>query len=358
MRHSLPALAFLIACGATEPEKPACTLSLDTLDGSMWVMDDPQADGTSKPNLQARMKFRTEDGQLKLDYTVKDPLNTYVFDCTTKGEGDDAELECFEAPRVADWCMALEAFDEGTCTPPALRDFGISDAVSKGDLLAEIKKAKAQVKAWKKDGQWDRQKLVRNNVGNPLQGRVYVAVNSRTCTLKITDNYMTIYNGEQREDSNPVGTNPFVAYEGGELLFESCGPGRIVADLEVEELPETIPAPAPHEFGAQIWYHYLGKDLVKPEEGCTYSMDTYAQWKALEAGVDVPVVDGKVVWKASHTFGDADKDALHQLNPVGPIGLFSMVRHKECAGKKEKVDTVCGVANYIADPSFMPVAKE
>ena len=244
MRTALSILipvAFLASCGGVEPAAPpppACTLSLDGLGGTTWVMDDPQAEGGSKPNNQARMRFVNEDGALKLDYTVKDPVNSYSFDCAKKGEGDSAELECFEPPRLVDWCYALEAWEEGACTPPALAEYGIPDSVSKGEVVKAIKEAKGQIKEWQKAGVWDRQKLMRNNLGNPLQGRVYVAVNSRTCTLKITDNYMTIYNGQQKEDSNPVGTNPFVKYEGGELLFESCGPGRIVADLETEELPK------------------------------------------------------------------------------------------------------------------------
>ena len=143
-------------------------------------------------------------------------------------------------------------------------------------------------------------------------------------------------------------------YEGGELLFESCGPGRIVADLETEELPKSLPAPGQHEFGTDIWFHYIGKDLVKPEAGCTYSMDTWAQWKPVAQGVEVSEADGKLAWKASHNFGEADKEALHQVNPVNPMGIFSMVRYKTCGEKKEKVDTVCGVAAYVGDPAFLP----
>ena len=87
-------------------------------------------------------------------------------------------------------------------------------------------------------------------------------------------------------------------------------------------------------------------------------MDTWAQWKPVDKGVEAPVADGKVVWKAKHNFGDADKEALHQINPASPMGIFSMVRYKECAGKKEKVDTVCGVAAYVNDPAFMPPPPE
>jgi hypothetical protein len=354
--RTLPLIILLAACGGEPPEppKPACTLSLDGLEGTTWVMDDPQPDGTTKENLMARMQFRTEDGQLKMDYTVKSPVNSYTFDCTRKGEGGGAELECFEPPRIKDWCLALEAFEEGSCTPPELREYGIPDSVSKSDVVKAIKEAKAEVKKMKEAKAWEKSRIRYNNLGNPLQGRVYVAVNARTCTLKITDNYMTIYNGEQKEDSNPVGTNPFVKYEAGPLLFESCGPGRIVADLETEELPDKLPAPPKHEFGTDIWYHYVGGESIKPEDGCAYSMDTWAQWKPVSTGVEAPIVDGKVVWKAKHAFGDADKDALHQGNPMAPMGVFSMVRYKDCAGKKEKIDTVCGVASYVADPAFMP----
>lgn len=357
--RTLPLLALIVACtGPTEPETPPCTLTLDGLEGTTWVMDDPQPEGGTKANLQARMQFRTEDGQLRMDYTVKDPVNSYTFDCTKKGEGEDAELECFEPPRIKDWCLALEAWEEGACTPPALREFGIPEEVSKTDVVAAIKEAKAHIKELKDNEAWDKRRLAYNNLGNPLQGRVYVAVNTRTCTLKITDNYMTIYNGDQREDSNPVGTNPFVKYEEGELLFESCGPGRIVADLETEELPKELGAPGQHEFGTEIWYHYVGGEHVEAEEGCTYSLDTWAQWKPKDKGLEQEIIDGKVHWKASHTFGEEDKEALHQLNPMKPMGIFSMVRYKECGGEKEKLDTVCGVAAYVSDPAFMPPPPE
>ena len=53
-------------------------------------------------------------------------------------------------------------------------------------------------------------------LGNKLQGILYVKVDESACRLKVTDNYMTMFNGERKEDSNPNGTNPFVKNTLGE----------------------------------------------------------------------------------------------------------------------------------------------
>jgi hypothetical protein len=172
------------------------------------------------------------------------------------------------------------------------------------------------------------------------------------CQLSVTDMYMTIYEGSRVEDSNPVGTNPFIQST-VDYDFEHCTDPTALFDFNSATLPEdktTIPPRRMYELNQTVYYHYIGQKETKATEGCTYSADTYAQWKPLSTGQEVAVsADGVVQWNMSHAWSNLDE--LKVVNDQSPAGVMKMVRYKTCAdGKKETIDVLCNPSFVVAPP--------
>jgi hypothetical protein len=312
------------------PEKPACSLSMDTLNDTVWLMADPQADKTTFNNPMARLKFYDDAGVQKVKYTVKSISDVYDYTC----EQTERELVCKEKAKPKDWCQSLEVFRAGACNVEALRKFGATGTDE--ELTKAVEEGRKTVAGYRNTKDWDHFKLNNNNLGNKLQGQLYAKVNTRRCNLTITDMYMTIYDGKKVEDSNPVGTNPFERSE-EEYLWEHCDDGLSMADLETAEQPRLdVPNKGAHALANPVYYHYLGKKNIKPEEGCSYSMDTWAQWRRAGTNIAVtPDEKGKLYWTTSHTWQSLEKQ---------PVGIFNMLHYKTCAdGKREKINSLCNV---------------
>ncbi|MCK6502940.1 hypothetical protein L6R53_06010 [Myxococcota bacterium] len=320
MRSPLPlALALplaLVACqekgsgitvggsGAVE----GCTLTLDGLKDSQWVMLKTMPDKTEVPDHRTRMKFIEEGGQTKVMYNVGSLSDVYTYGCTKSGD----ELTCREVARPRDWCQAL-LVGGGECTAEVLK--GYDPTMTDEEVAKAIEEANANVTKYKGGADWKQFELNNNNLGNKLQGLLYIKVDDRKCRLRITDNYMTIYNGKKVEDSNPVGTNPFVKHEGGELLWEHCKDGGDVATLASPDYPTdlaNVPVIREAALGQEVHFHYLGQDGRAPVEGCEYSYDLWFDGTAPQRGLKPETVDvgGKpeLRWHWAHTWSEPNKD--------------------------------------------------
>ncbi len=347
----LAASLLLSGCGGdtttAKPEAAECDLSFDTLDGKTFAMLEALPDATYRENVQARLRFAKKDGELVGKYTVSSVSDVYDYECgAPEGEGEDTEMYCAEKERAADWCQALLVNEVGSCSKKELRKLGIKK-LTDDELNEEIKKAKATVKKYKNTPNWDKFVLNNNNLGNKLQGRLYVKIDSKKCRLSLSDMYFTIYNGKGIEDTNPVGINPFVETN-EELLFEHCTEGRtFVGDLNTPEPPKNlkdIPFKRPHFVGKPIYYWYLGEKGVKAEEGCTYSMDTWVNWRPNEKDIEVTPDDkGVLKWHFTHTYGEDDLVTVQGM----PAGVISMVRYQTCGSKDKEIITVGCQAGVI-----------
>jgi hypothetical protein len=347
---ALTSLALLVAC--SEPtttlskEKKSCDLDINALDGTSWVMLEAMPGNTTRENAQARLKWEMRDGKMKALYTVKSISDVYTYDC--KLNEARKEWECFEPPKLKDWCQALEVNAENSCTPEKLREFGAADSTDQ-ELADAIKAAKETVAKFRGQPTWPQFQLNNNNLGNKLQGILFAKVDAKQCNLSVSDMYMLIYNGVRKEDFNPVGRNAFVKTD-KPYQWEHCEKSLDLLDWKEATLPDakvlaTIdPMDRKNErvysVGETVHYHYMLEVGKKAEAGCTYSFDSYAQWEPVKQGQAVSPNDkGELTWTDSHTWSDIGP--LEAISPAMPIGVYTMVRWKDCNGKKEKIDVQC-----------------
>lgn len=318
------------------PASGDCTLSLDTLDGTTWVMEKVNPDKSVEPDIATRLRFFNEGGQLKANYNVGSVSDMYTYECTRK----ETELDCRESPKLKDWCQSLAVAEGSECTAEKLKEWAPN--ASDADIEAAMKAASETVATYKDKPEWKQFAFNNNNLGNKLQGLLYVRVYERKCNLQITDMYMTIYNGKRVEDSNPVGTNAFVKHT-EELSWEHCtDAGDLFArkDAAFPEKEEDIQACYPNRgcsFSATepVHYYYLGADGREAKPGCTYSYDLALNGKPLSKDNAAEVVDYKgkpeVRWHYQHTYTAPGQQVL------------LMTRYATCDGKKEKVETSCNL---------------
>jgi len=308
---------------------------LDGLAGQELVMYEAQPGGTSIANPMARGRFRMDGDVLKLDYTTKSPSDVFEYTCKTK----DDKVICRDERNLLGWCAALEGHEAGSCTKSRLRSLGAKHETDE-ELLEVMHTAHdARVEA-ERAGAGAVFSMVNNNLGNKLQSVVYVEVLEASCQYVLTDNYRALYNARWVEDSNVVGTNPFTSGE-GEYLWETCTDVQSLVGTTSAERPAAPPAPEAHDVGEQMHYHYMGETATQPEDGCTYTADTYAQWRPLEKGRAIAAgEDGRLDWDSGYAWPDLAP--LKMANPASPTGIYSLLRYKKCGdAEPELIDTVC-----------------
>ncbi len=281
-----------------------CALTADTLAGTEWLFLKANPDKTEVPEHSTRLKFYDEGGKLKARYNVGSVADMYTYNCEKKG----VEQICKEEPKTKDWCQALLA-GGAECTAESLR--AIDANLTDDEIKKAIEEATANVAKYKDKPEWKSFMLNNNNLGNKLQGLLYVKVDEKTCRIRVTDNYMTIYNGKRVEDSNPAGTNPFVKNEMGELLWEHCtNPVDLVALTSADwpEKPEEVTTVIKHAAGSTVHYWNLAKDTLAPVEGCSYSYDVWQDGKpvkkGLSPGLDATGATPRLKWLYSHTWNE------------------------------------------------------
>jgi len=363
----------LTACEPSEPPKPECDVTYRTLAGTQWVMWEAMPGGTNRANPRARMKFYKEDGLLKVDYSVGSPYEMHTYDCIVGPQ----EVKCAEEPKLFDWCLSLEAWQEGACNANKLREIAGGTELEAKDIAqaqVDVGKEMELAKEKFKDNpqMMARYKASKNFLGNKLQGLLTVRVRPEKCQLIVDDQYMTLHNGERIVDSNPVGTNPFVQDKDGTWLWENCMEGTRFLALAQETAPtdeELQQIDPKRAFGKSdtVHYHYIGLKSLEAEEGCTYTADEWVQWQPGQKGVQMEVVDCKatvpseedpekgkeitkcVQWTGSHTWAE-QMDALKFVadDENVPRAFYGLTRYKQCEGKeKEEIDTICAAARIM-----------
>ena len=302
----------------------ACDLTADTLAGTEWVYLKANPDKTETPDHATRLKFVSEGGKLMAKYNVGSVADMYDYHCEKKGE----EQICKEKPKVRDWCQALLA-GGAECNAEALRK--IEPSLTDDEINEAIKEAEANVAKYKDTPQWKSFVLNNNNLGNKLRGLLYVKVDTKRCRLRVTDNYMTLYNGKRMEDSNPAGTNPFVKNEMGELLWEHCTNQVDLIAKTSADLPEDTQTVTKHGADAEVHYWYVGGDVLAPVEGCDFSYDIWHDGKPVSKG-NKPELDesGKqpiLKWHKAHTWGSP--------SPTGAGNVATWVISKSCDSEEK-----------------------
>jgi len=312
-----------------------CELSMDGLADSEWVILKINPDKSTNPDHSARLKFVKEDGKLQAKYNVQSVADMYTYRCEKTKED---KVTCREKPRVKDFCQALEA-GGSKCDTATLKTF-LPDATDK-ELEEGIKKGMEVVNKYKDKPEWKQFQAQNNNLGNKLRGILYAKLDSKRCQIRLTDNYMTVYNGKKVEDSNPVGTNPFVKNEMGELLWEHCDNRNDFLPLSKGTFPDD-PAnvrPEPQQaVGKEVHFWYLAGDAIAPTEGCTYKYDLWLDGKSLAKDqTPAQVDDGKggkrLEWHYAHTFSDPSPNALGNV--------VSAVVNTSCPGKEPQKKVAC-----------------
>ncbi|RME20873.1 MAG: hypothetical protein D6798_19465 [Deltaproteobacteria bacterium] len=276
-----------VGSGAVE----GCDLAIDKLADTTWVMLRPLPDKSEIKDPRTRMRILKEDGQFKVKYNVGSLADVYTYGCEIQGE----ELICAEEAKLRDICQAL-LVGGAECTAETLQKYEKSATAE--EVAKAIEEATANVEKYRNTDKWKQFELNNNNLGNKLQGRLYIKVDTRKCRLRVTDNYMTIYNGKEVEDSNPVGTNPFVKWDGGELLFEHCTDSGDIAPMRSAEYPadlnnvETIGREGV-SYGEEVHFWYLGQDARDVVDGCKVTYDLWFDGQNPQKGLEPEVVEVK-----------------------------------------------------------------
>lgn len=312
----------------------------DDLNGSTWVYNMLATDGsgTREEDIKTRVMFFKEGEQLKAKYTVGSYSDVYTYTCNERA----GELACFEEPKVKDWCQALMVVDK-ECTFEKLS--GWDSNLTQAEFDEGFKAAQENIEKYKAGDQWEQFVFNNNNLGNKLQGRLYAKIKTEKCYLQVTDNYMTIFDGEKKEDSNPVGTDQFVLSE-QELMFEHCTDSSDLVPMKVEAFPETAEAVQPCipnrncGFAGEetAYFHYIGIDGRETKEGCTYSYDVWADWVPKDKGQAAEIVEFNGKNEARYGFS-MSFPASETGEPEAHV--VEMVRYAECDGKKEQVEVAC-----------------
>jgi hypothetical protein len=319
-----------ITIGGKPKAVEGCTLSFDTLHDTEWLFLRANPDKTETPDHHTRMKFQSEGGALKVKYNVGSISGMYDYNCNKNGE----ELLCLEEPKVKDWCQALVA-GGAQCTPEALR--GIDPNLTDEQIAKGSAEAEEVMKKYRDTPDWDKFKFQNNNLGNKLQGILYVKIDPRSCRLRVTDNYATIYNGKKVEDSNPAGTNPFVKNEQGELLWRTCDNAVDLVSLEGAEYPAdpgNTQHVGRHTVGKEVHTWLLHEPARVPKEGCTYTFDTWIDGKPAQKGLVPELVDVKggkeLRWHFAHTFAEPTAQVVQVL-----------IAEQDCGGTRSTLVSAC-----------------
>jgi len=335
-------LFILSGCSGDDKEKKRitlgkksgeCSLSFDTLDGTEWVYLRANPDRTDTPDpMQGRIKFAADGGEISAVYNVGSRSDLYEYECDTPTE---TRMICREKSHAKDYCQALAVAGK-TCTAESLR--AIDSSLTDEEVAKGIEEGMANVTKYKGTPKWDHFVFNNNNLGNKLFGQLYVKITKRNCGLRITDNYVTVYNGKKIEDSNPNGTNAFVKNELGELLWEHCTESSNLIALDTADFPKD-PKNARHmgrwAAGKDVNFWYLGADAMVAPEGCTYNFDTWLDARPLkkDQSPGTHKLKGKDVltWHFAHKWDKA---------PTMPA-VVTMVRNKVCGGKVELDQASC-----------------
>lgn len=327
---TLAALALSTGCPSGEEEvveeKAACDLTLDTLAGKTFVRQVRTPDGKSwEEDTWARARFFADGDKLKVKYNTRALVDMYTYSCEkTKGE----QFCRADNPDLAQWCRTLYAAS-GVCSGADIAQFTGAPLADANAAAAEVNASIAKMT----DDQKAALKASFSQPNNQLRGVLHVKINEEECRINVKDLYQTMTFGELRELENIVGNSRFVMSD-ADLVFEACSSkeqNAIVA-LPTPDAKDIKPGQGKLKWntGETIPFKYAGETNVKPEEGCTYTMDTWVGYAPKEKGV---AVSGEPLdWSFSHSF---DKPGRHVVH---------IYQNKACGGGEPALSNVtCAV---------------
>ncbi len=311
-----------------------CTLSLDGIAGTEWLYLRANPDKSESPDIKTRLKFVSEGGAIHAKYNVGSLSDMYDYTCAVEGD----EMVCKQQPNVVEWCKAMIAAGD-ECTAEALK--AQEPALSDKEIEDGIKAANADFASAKSRNYEKGFKQQYNNMGNKLRGVLYVKVDARKCRLRVQDMYRFYYNGKWGEDSNPAGINPFVKNDQGELLWDHCDNPLDLVDLKSAEYPSdpaNVKNVTQHAVNEPVHYWFLSGDYAAPEEGCTYSYNTWLNYKPDQQNLKPEEIAGKgnkkeLRWHFTKTYTEA--------SGPGEAEVVTMNVVKTCAGKEAVKTTAC-----------------
>lgn len=272
----LLALPLFTACDSPEPPKAepktaadSCPLTLDKLDGTSWLWLRPQPSGPDKQVPATRMRFRTDGGKMKVDYTASSLSEVYAYSCEPNAKGTIAT--CLEDDvHAKEWSRAWGATHDGKVDTAALSAATGLPAAEFDKVSKEIEKELAQLKG---DERTETFKSY-NSPNNKIRGKILVAVDKAKCMLTVQDKYIAMVDSRPNEFENPVGTAKF-QQSTEQWLFDACkdveAANTIVADGATAH---TYPA-GTYEFTSTL------NHADKPDSRCTYTANIWKDWLAL-----------------------------------------------------------------------------
>jgi len=330
----LVAVGFALACTGSDspppPAAPACDLTVDNLAGRTFIRQIPKDQGDGfDPDKLARMRFVQDGDSLKVKYNVRSLASVYDYTCK---KVDTKKLDCLQdKPDLHEFCLALWA-NVGDCTADqmaAVTGYPADDP----DIKKAVDSVAATVKKLK-PAELDKTKAAYNSPNVQLRGVLHLSVKATDdeCRLSVSDLYQNFQYGKEHENENIVGMGARFVETKNDYVFEDC---KDMANLVAT--PDATSRPKPGETqlewapNSTVTFRYVGDASAKPENGCTYTMDTW--FDAEPRGTAVPVSadgNGRLDWSFPVAIsGDGRK--------VG-----TLYRYKACGGQTPQlIDVSC-----------------
>ncbi|HCP48162.1 MAG TPA: hypothetical protein DIU15_19140 [Deltaproteobacteria bacterium] len=294
-----------------EDQYAKCELDISNLEGT-YISLKGGGSGSDVPDPYARVKFYTEDGKKKAMYTAgrlapnNPATNKYEYEHRSTSEDGEA-------------MYVINMFAD---------------------------KSRQRIERLKKDNR---------RLDVKFEGRIYVKVNKKRCSLTIGDFYVTYVKGEETIDSNPTGTRTYLRSK-EELGFVHCDEVRQLMPFAMDDPNWDKDAPLDVKTGLfakePAWFHYIEKNYdgskseirekqhkagVMAEDGCSYDFELWAKDRRVAASQKVavePKENGFLHWKVQHAFDKSSADGI----------FVEMHRYKTCAeGGRTLVGNACTV---------------
>lgn len=327
LRMTLLALAtalplLLTGCGEPMSQPITCDLDSAKLTGQ-WVSLKGGGSGADVPDKYSRVSFEERDGKKVAVYTAgqlapgNPATNKYTYD-----------------------------FREIT---------NLGEALYVSDTMKDAGKSKQRIERLKKDNR---------RLDLKFEGRIYVSVNRKNCSLTIKDMYATWVKGEEIEDSNPSGVRTFIENDFSEdptreFSMVHCDDVAGIYFFDKEEIDLKKDEALNQKEGLyaldDLWIHYLPavpeeesedkekiaeaykKKHITATEGCTYDSELWMRDRRAPDNQKVAMAvkeDGTVDWKMKMQFKKSSADGVY----------VEFHRYKTCGDKREVIGNACTVA--------------
>lgn len=327
IRQLVPALAATLAlvlaagCPGSSTEQVTCDLDVKKLDGQ-WVSLKGGGSGSDVPDKYSRVEFKKND------------------------EGKD--IAVYTAGQLAPGNPATNKY-----TYEFVKFTNLDEALFVANTMKD--KSKQRIERLKKDNR---------RLDLKFEGRLYVSVNKKNCSLTIKDMYATWVKGEEIEDSNPSGVRTFIKNDysedpSREFSMVHCDDVAALYFFDKKEIDlENDKALDPKEgiySEEPVYIHFIpaipeeqgdDKDAIAEAykkkgltatEGCTYDYELWMRDHKVDGAQKIaiePKEDGSIHWVAEHSFEKSSADGIY----------IEMHRYATCGGKRKLLTNGCTVA--------------